>query len=223
MECGHTPFYSAPEELAEHLETIAQGPDRRYPVNLIPKIPSDRRPPWPRRARPRPASATMSCRPETLMLGYGYDPALSEGAVKPPVFLTSTFVFGSAEEGRDFFDYASGRKQPPAGSRRRPRLFALQPSQQRDRRGPARGLRGRGVVRAVLPPAWRRSPRPSSPSPGRATSSCIPSRSTAAPKRCCRAPWRTSASAPSGFVDGVERARHSRRRAGRRAPRAGSR
>ncbi|HLM12660.1 MAG TPA: methionine gamma-lyase, partial [Reyranella sp.] len=28
--------------------------------------------------------------PETLMVGYGYDPALSEGAVKPPVFLTST-------------------------------------------------------------------------------------------------------------------------------------
>ena len=37
--------------------------------------------------------------PETLMLGYGYDPLLSEGAVKPPVFLTSTFVFRSAEEG----------------------------------------------------------------------------------------------------------------------------
>ena len=54
-------------------------------------------------------------KPETLMLGYGYDPALSEGAVKPPVFLTSTFVFGSAEEGRDFFDYVSGRKQPPEG------------------------------------------------------------------------------------------------------------
>ena len=46
----------------------------------------------------------------------GYDPALSEGAVKPPVFLTSTFVFRSAEEGRDFFDYASGRKQPPEGT-----------------------------------------------------------------------------------------------------------
>src|SRR5688572_8862231 len=55
-------------------------------------------------------------KPETLMLGYGYDPALSEGAVKPPVFLTSTFVFRTAEEGRDFFDYVSGRRQPPAGS-----------------------------------------------------------------------------------------------------------
>ena len=54
--------------------------------------------------------------PETLMLGYGYDPALSEGAVKPPVFLTSTFVFRSAEEGRDFFDYTAGRRIPPAGA-----------------------------------------------------------------------------------------------------------
>ncbi|KMO25545.1 cystathionine gamma-synthase family protein [Methylobacterium aquaticum] len=53
--------------------------------------------------------------PETLMLGYGYDPALSEGAVKPPVFLTSTFVFTSAEHGKAFFDYVSGRREPPAG------------------------------------------------------------------------------------------------------------
>src|SRR3712207_7839063 len=54
-------------------------------------------------------------RPETLMLGYGYDPALSEGAVKPPVFLTSTFVFTSAEHGKEFFDYVAGRKEPPKG------------------------------------------------------------------------------------------------------------
>jgi methionine-gamma-lyase len=70
-------------------------------------------------AAPRPSKTHIgnhALKPETLMLGYGYDPRLSEGAVKPPVFLTSTFVFGSAEEGRDFFDYASGRKQPPAGS-----------------------------------------------------------------------------------------------------------
>ncbi len=53
--------------------------------------------------------------PDTQMVNYGYDPALSEGAVKPPVFLTSTFVFPTAEEGRDFFDYYYGRKQPPAG------------------------------------------------------------------------------------------------------------
>ncbi|MCZ4059264.1 cystathionine gamma-synthase family protein [Pantoea sp. LMR881] len=53
--------------------------------------------------------------PETQMLNYGFDPRLSEGAVKPPVFLTSTFVFNSAEEGRDFFDYVSGRREPPEG------------------------------------------------------------------------------------------------------------
>jgi len=69
-------------------------------------------------AAPRPSKTRIGnhvLKPETLMLGYGYDPALSEGAVKPPVFLTSTFVFRTAEEGRDFFDYVSGRKQPPEG------------------------------------------------------------------------------------------------------------
>ena len=68
--------------------------------------------------KPRPSKTHIGdheLKPETLMLSYGYDPMLSEGAVKPPVFLTSTFVFGSAEEGRDFFDYVSGRRQPPAG------------------------------------------------------------------------------------------------------------
>ena len=53
--------------------------------------------------------------PETLMLNYGYDPQLSEGAVKPPVFLTSTFVFKTAEDGQDFFDFVSGRREPPEG------------------------------------------------------------------------------------------------------------
>jgi methionine-gamma-lyase len=53
--------------------------------------------------------------PETQMMGYGYDPKLSEGALKPPVFLTSTFVFKSAQDGKDFFDYTSGRREPPPG------------------------------------------------------------------------------------------------------------
>ncbi|TGN75167.1 cystathionine gamma-synthase family protein [Bradyrhizobium yuanmingense] len=53
--------------------------------------------------------------PETLMLTYGYDPQLSEGAIKPPVFLTSTFVFKTAEDGQDFFDYVAGRREPPEG------------------------------------------------------------------------------------------------------------
>ncbi|HWA88617.1 MAG TPA: cystathionine gamma-synthase family protein [Rhizomicrobium sp.] len=68
---------------------------------------------------PRPSKTRIGnhvLRPETLMLSYGFDPQLSEGAVKPPVFLTSTFVFKSAEEGRDFFDYVAGRKRPPEGT-----------------------------------------------------------------------------------------------------------
>jgi methionine-gamma-lyase len=68
---------------------------------------------------PRPSRTHIGnhrLHPETLMLSYGYDPQLSEGAVKPPVFLTSTFVFKNAEEGRDFFDYTAGRRQPPAGT-----------------------------------------------------------------------------------------------------------
>src|SRR6516165_836811 len=54
--------------------------------------------------------------PETLMLGYGYDPQLSEGAIKPPVFLTSTFVFKTAEDGEGFFDFVSGRREPSEGT-----------------------------------------------------------------------------------------------------------
>jgi methionine-gamma-lyase len=51
--------------------------------------------------------------PETQIMSYGYDPFLSEGAVKPPVFLTSTFAFKSAEDGAAFFDIVSGRKPLP--------------------------------------------------------------------------------------------------------------
>ena len=46
--------------------------------------------------------------PESLMMSYGYDPRLSEGAVKCPIFQTSTFVFRSAEEGKAFFEIAYG-------------------------------------------------------------------------------------------------------------------
>lgn len=60
----------------------------------------------------RKALGARPLHPETLMLGYGYDPALSEGAVTPPVFLTSTFVFTSAEHGKAFFDYVSGQHTP---------------------------------------------------------------------------------------------------------------
>src|SRR6202795_2198932 len=54
-------------------------------------------------------------KPETQMMGYGYDPTLSEGTLKPPIFLTSTFVFKTAQDGKDFFDFTSGRRERGAG------------------------------------------------------------------------------------------------------------
>jgi methionine-gamma-lyase len=54
-------------------------------------------------------------RPETLMMSYGYDPSLSEGAVKPPIFPTSTFVFESAEAGKAFFELAYGLRERARG------------------------------------------------------------------------------------------------------------
>ena len=49
-----------------------------------------------------------SLHPATMMMGHGYDPALSEGALKPPIFLTSTFVFESAAHGKRFFEGVTG-------------------------------------------------------------------------------------------------------------------
>ncbi len=52
--------------------------------------------------------------PESLMMSYGYKPELSEGAIKCPIFQTSTFVFKTAEEGKSFFELAYGlRRQGP--------------------------------------------------------------------------------------------------------------
>ena len=53
---------------------------------------------------------------ETQMMSYGYDPFMSEGSVKPPVFLTSTFAFKNAEDGADFFEVATGKKPAPQSS-----------------------------------------------------------------------------------------------------------
>ena len=48
---------------------------------------------------------------ESLMMTYGYKPELSEGAIKSPIFQTSTFVFRSAEEGKAFFEVAYGIRE----------------------------------------------------------------------------------------------------------------
>src|SRR5258708_5155774 len=61
--------------------------------------------------------ANRRLHPETLMMGYGYAPGLSEGALKPPIFLTSTFVFENAQQGKDFFDLTAGRRKPRAGEK----------------------------------------------------------------------------------------------------------
>ncbi len=54
-------------------------------------------------------------KPESLMMGYGYRPEWSEGAAKPPIFQTSTFVFESAEAGKAYFEVAYGlRAKGPA-------------------------------------------------------------------------------------------------------------
>ena len=67
--------------------------------------------------RPRPSTKRIGnhrLKPSTLMMGYGFDPALSEGSLKPPVFLTSTFVFENAAAGKRFFEGVTGKR--PGGA-----------------------------------------------------------------------------------------------------------
>ena len=54
------------------------------------------------------AEPPKGLRPETLAVSHGYDPAMGMGAVKAPIFMTSTFVYPSAQAAKDvheaFFD-----------------------------------------------------------------------------------------------------------------------
>lgn len=55
-----------------------------------------------------------SLRPETLMMRYGYDPALASHSVKPPIYMTSTFSFADAEHGKAYAEVINGlRPQRP--------------------------------------------------------------------------------------------------------------
>ena len=76
--------------------------------------------------------------PETLMMSYGYDPKLSEGALKCPIFQTSTFVFRRAEEGKAFFEIAYGLREKRPGRGAGAHLLPPQQSRPGDPRGPAR-------------------------------------------------------------------------------------
>jgi methionine-gamma-lyase len=69
------------------------------------------------RRRPKPDIMEIGGRklkPSTLMMGHGFDPALSEGSLKPPIFLTSTFVFESAAAGKRHFEGVTGKR--PGGA-----------------------------------------------------------------------------------------------------------
>ena len=69
------------------------------------------------RRRPKPDVLEIGGRrlkPSTLMMGHGYDPALSEGSLKPPIFLTSTFVFENAAAGKRHFEGVTGKR--PGGA-----------------------------------------------------------------------------------------------------------
>ncbi|MDG5488155.1 cystathionine gamma-synthase family protein [Sphingomonas sp. BGYR3] len=69
------------------------------------------------RRRPKANIETIGGRklsPATLMMGHGFDPALSEGALKPPIFATSTFVFPNAAAGKRHFEGVTGKR--PGGA-----------------------------------------------------------------------------------------------------------
>jgi Cystathionine beta-lyases/cystathionine gamma-synthases len=69
--------------------------------------------PTPRR-KPKPGIKSIGGRalkPSTLMMGHGYDPVLSEGSLKAPIFLTSTFAFESAAAGKRHFEGITGLRE----------------------------------------------------------------------------------------------------------------
>ncbi|WP_294174570.1 cystathionine gamma-synthase family protein [uncultured Sphingomonas sp.] len=71
----------------------------------------------PTKRAPKPSPTAIGdhqLHPSTLMMGHGFDPALSEGSLKPPIFLTSTFVFEKAADGKRFFEGITGKR--PGGA-----------------------------------------------------------------------------------------------------------
>ena len=68
---------------------------------------------WDKKAKNKIGDRVLA--PESLMMSYGYRPDWSEGALKAPIFATSTFTFKSAEAGKDFFYKAYGLLEKEAG------------------------------------------------------------------------------------------------------------
>jgi methionine-gamma-lyase len=55
-------------------------------------------------------------RPETLAVAYGYDPEMGMGSVKPPIFMTSTFVYPSAQHAKNVHEAYFDNKGPLVGA-----------------------------------------------------------------------------------------------------------
>ncbi|MAM40880.1 MAG: methionine gamma-lyase [Erythrobacter sp.] len=69
------------------------------------------------RMAPKPEVTKIAGRelkPSPLMMGHGFDPTLSEGSLKAPIFLTSTFAFPSAADGKRHFEGITGKR--PGGA-----------------------------------------------------------------------------------------------------------
>jgi methionine-gamma-lyase len=74
-------------------------------------------PPATPRRKPKPSVEMIGnhrLNPATLMMGFGFDPVLSEGSLKQPIFLTSTFAFESAAAGKRHFEGITGKR--PGGA-----------------------------------------------------------------------------------------------------------
>src|SRR5689334_22631385 len=61
------------------------------------------------------ADEKSGLRPPTEVLTRGFDPRLSVGSARPPVFRSSTYVFSSPEAAERAFDLVAGRAQPKHG------------------------------------------------------------------------------------------------------------
>jgi methionine-gamma-lyase len=60
------------------------------------------------------AKISYRVRPETAILTRGFDPQLSVGSARPPVYRSSTYVFSSPEAAERAFSIVLGRVQPTA-------------------------------------------------------------------------------------------------------------
>lgn len=54
-------------------------------------------------------------KPESLMMTHGYTPELHHGAVKCPIYQTSTFAFKNCAQGKAFFELAYGLREKKPG------------------------------------------------------------------------------------------------------------